>query len=196
MDWLVAVSLFALVMFITPGPNNLMVTTAVANYGVPATVPHMLGIALGFPVMLLALGLLADAAFSLLPAVRGPMRIAGALFMLYLAWQIATASGRAGAGSGRPLTLIEAALFQWLNPKAWVVALGALTTYATTGGALLRDTLTMAALFVPIAVVSLAVWALGGVAIGRLLHTPFRVRLFNLAMAALLVVSLVPVFLE
>jgi threonine/homoserine/homoserine lactone efflux protein len=196
MDWLVAVSLFALVMFITPGPNNLMVTAAAANHGIPATVPHMVGIALGFPAMLLALGVLADAAFSLLPAIRAPLKIVGALFMLYLAWQIATASRRAGGGVGRPLTLIEAALFQWLNPKAWVVALGALTTYATTGGAPLGNTAVMAALFVPIGAVSLGVWALGGVAIGRLLHTPLRTRVFNLTMAALLVVSLVPIFLE
>ncbi len=195
MDWLLAVSLFALVMFITPGPNNLMVTAAAANFGVAATMPHMLGIALGFPAMLVALGLVADATFVLLPAVHAPLKILGALFMLYLAYKIATASPHGGRGTARPLTLIEAALFQWLNPKAWVIALAALTTYATTGHSPMRDTLTMAALFVPIGLVSIGAWALGGIAIGRLLRTPLRTRIFNLTMAVLLVVSLVPVFL-
>jgi threonine/homoserine/homoserine lactone efflux protein len=192
---MLAVLAFVFTMAITPGPNNLMVTAAAANFGFARTVPHMLGVSLGFPVMLILLGLGPGLALVAYPPAHHVLKLLGALYLLYLAWQIATASGLPGGDGGRPLSFIQAALFQWLNPKAWVIALGALTAYTTVGGPVMLETLVIAAVFVPICFASLALWAGGGMAVRRVLRSPRAIRAFNLAMALLLVLSLVPLFL-
>jgi threonine/homoserine/homoserine lactone efflux protein len=193
MEWLLAVLGFAVTMSITPGPNNIMVTASAANFGVAPTMPHILGISVGFPVMLVALGLGPGQVLIAYPQAHFALKLAGAAYLVFLAWKIASASGvRVGEAKGRPLTFTQAALFQWLNPKAWVIALGALTAYTTVGGAVVTETLVIAAIFVPICVVACAVWAVGGVALRRVLQAPTALRVFNVAMALLLLATLVP----
>ena len=197
MEWLLAVLGFAFTMSITPGPNNIMLTASAANFGVTRTVPHLLGISVGFPAMLIALGLGPGQLLIAYPEFHLALKIAGALYLVFLAWKIASASG-IGAGEGRgdakgrPLTFLQAALFQWLNPKAWVIAVGALTAYTTVGGAVVTETLIISAIFVPVCVVACAVWVVGGVALRRILQAPAALKGFNIAMALLLLATLVP----
>lgn len=190
---------FAVSMAGSPGPNNAMVTASGATWGFRRTLPHMLGIAIGFPVMLLAVALGAGEVLRAYPWVHEALRWVGAAYLLWLAWTIASArpAGAAATGGGRPLSFLQAALFQWVNPKAWVIALGAVVTYTTAaGGALLVQAGLMAALFLVVTLPVVALWTMVGVGAARLLRTPAALRWFNLAMAALLVASLVPLLLE
>jgi threonine/homoserine/homoserine lactone efflux protein len=191
--------MFAVTMFYTPGPNNVMLTASAANHGFRRTIPHMLGIALGFPAMFLAVGLGFGMVFSAVPWIRPVLTVVGSLYLLYLAWRIATAAAPGDAGDdgrSRPLTFLEAAAFQWANPKAWVMIMGALATF-TTGGAgdgPVWEVLGIFTLFVAVGVTSTSTWAGFGVAIGRLLtRSQTARRLFNWSMGGLLVLSLIPV---
>lgn len=187
---------FAVSMSISPGPNNLMVTASGANFGFLRTVPHMLGVSFGFPAMLLAVGLGLGQALAAWPQVHEVLRYVAAAYLLYLAWRIATAGGPGKAEArGRPFTFLQAALFQWVNPKAWVIALSAVATYTTVEGDALHQISLIGGVFVVAAFLSLCVWAAFGTLIAGVLTSPRALRAFNLFMAALLVLSLVPVFL-
>lgn len=195
--WFLSAGAFAIAMSATPGPNNAMVVASGATYGFTRTIPHMLGVAAGFPVMLVVLG---TAGLPVLtdPRVHAVLKWVGAAYLLWLAWTIAgsdpdPAGPDAPAGTGRPFGFLQAALFQWVNPKAWIIAAGALATYtAQAEGASLTATLLLAILFGLVALPCLAVWTLIGVGTARILKTRRALRRFNLAMAGLLVASLVP----
>ena len=187
--------IFAAVMTLTPGPNVVLVTASAANFGFRRTIPQMLGITLAFGAMVMAAG------FGLAGLVHGEPRLhlllkcAGAAYLLYLAWRIARADAASGASARTtPIGFFEAALFTWLNPKAWVSTLGALAAYTTVDGEVLWETSVIAVVLASACLMSVAMWAGFGVAIGRFLANP-RARLaFNWTMAGLLMVSLVPVF--
>ncbi|THD84533.1 LysE family translocator [Aliigemmobacter aestuarii] len=191
-DSLLALLVFAFVTSVTPGPNNLMLMTSGANFGFRRTVPHMLGISLGHAFMVFLVGLGIDRAFRVVPGLDLGLKIAAVIYMLWLAWKFAHADapgeGRAGA---RPLTFLQAAAFQWVNPKAWAMALGAVAAYvphpSVSAFALLA--LVFAAVNLP----SVSVWAWAGQGVRRILSSPRRLRLFNWTMAGLLILSLVPV---
>ena len=194
--WFASILAFAVAMSGTPGPNNTMVAASGASWGFRRTLPHILGISLGFPAMLVAV---AFGAGELLRAnlwAQEALRWAGAAYMLWLAWHIAMAKPVVATGdSGRhgPLGFMQAALFQWVNPKAWVIAAGAVVTYTTgQGTVLMAQAALLAAMFLVITPVTTALWTMVGVGAARLLRTPRSLRRFNLAMAALLVASLVP----
>ncbi|MGH6719621.1 MAG: LysE family translocator [Alphaproteobacteria bacterium] len=205
--WLSSVAAFAVAMAATPGPNNAMVAASGATFGLGRTWPHILGIAVGFPAMLVALALGADRMLRALPESHvqrtwAALTWIGAAYMLWLAWRIAmarpvrrgppTAGAESPPARGRPFRFVEAALFQWVNPKAWVVALGAVATY-TRPEALVIQTLVIAAVFFAVCVPSCALWTGIGAGAARLLRTERAIRAFNIAMAALLVASLVPI---
>jgi threonine/homoserine/homoserine lactone efflux protein len=186
--------LFTLTMSITPGPNNLMVTASAANFGFRRTVPHMIGVTFGFPAMLAALSLGMIGVLQANPQLHQWLKYLGAAWMLYLAWRVATAGdAKEETGRARPITFFEAAMFQWVNPKAWVIAVGALTTYTTVGGYLAGEVGLISAMFVVTCFPSLAVWALFGTGLGRLLHDRRWRTAFNWTMAGLLVLSLATV---
>lgn len=196
MDLLLPLFTFAVVTSVTPGPNNVMLTASGANFGFRRTLPHMLGIAVGFPVMVVAIGWGLGEIFRSFPALHEVLKYAGAAYLLFLAWKIATA-GRAGTAEarGRPMTFLQAAAFQWVNPKGWMMAISAITAYTTVGGNPFVETLAIAAIFALVTMPCIGLWALFGVGIGRLLQSDTWLRAFNLLMAALLVASLVPLFL-
>ncbi|SFU98941.1 Threonine/homoserine/homoserine lactone efflux protein [Methylobacterium sp. 174MFSha1.1] len=193
--WFLSAGAFAVAMSATPGPNNTMVVASGATYGFARTVPHMLGIAAGFPVMLVVLG---TAGLPLLtdPRVHAVLKWAGAAYLLWLAWKIASSDSDPAdpaTTASRPLGFLQAALFQWVNPKAWIIAAGALATYtAQAEAAPLAATLALAILFGLVALPCLGFWTLIGVGTARVLRTRRALRVFNLAMAGLLVASLVP----
>lgn len=191
---MMAFALFALVSSITPGPNNLMLLASGVNFGFRATLPHMLGISIGFMVLVLAVGVGLAGLFNVFPWFYGILKWAGAAYLLYLAWKIAHAgsleSGQTENRAG-PMNFWSAAAFQWINPKAWIMALGAFSTYipVTDGFGVV---LLAAAVFAVINLPSVGMWALCGARVRHLLKVERNLRIFNYGMAALLVLSLYP----
>jgi len=189
--------LFAAAMTLTPGPNVVLVTASAANFGFRRTIPQMLGITLAFGVMIMAAGLGLAGLVHTEPRLHAILKYAGGVYLLYLAWRIARADvARGTPSSAKPIGFVAAALFTWLNPKAWVSTLGALAAFTTVDGDLLFESLVIASVLALACLISVAIWAGFGAAIGRHLSHP-RTRLaFNGAMAGLLVLSLVPVFVS
>ena len=188
---------FAVVAGFTPGPNNLMLAASGANFGFRRTLPHLLGIVCGFPLVVLATGLGLGTVFQSHPDVHGIMKFVGAAFLIYLAWRIATSDPAApNAALGRPLTFIEAALFQWVNIKGWVFAIGAITTYTTVGGRVASELAVILAISLLVTIGSTTAWTGFGVGLSQFLQGSTVVRrVFNVGMAALLVLSIVPVLM-
>ena len=130
-ELLAALSVFAFVSSITPGPNNLMLMASGANFGFTRSIPHMLGIGIGFTVMVVLVGLGLIQIFDTVPYSYTALKIFSVLYMSWLAWKIANAAApEGGQAGGTPLTFLQAAAFQWVNPKAWAMALTAITAYA------------------------------------------------------------------
>lgn len=188
-----ALGVFAFVTSVTPGPNNVMLTASGANFGFRRSIPHILGITFGFPAMLVAVGFGAAGALQASHGLHTALKWIGAAYLLWLAWLIARSGpeGPGGSGTGRPMTFYGAALFQWVNPKAWMMLAGALPTFTTVGGTLWIEIAAMAVMFALACLPSCALWCGFGVAIARWLRAPLALRVFNLSMAALLVASIV-----
>jgi threonine/homoserine/homoserine lactone efflux protein len=186
--------LFATVMSLTPGPNVVMVTASAANFGFRRVVPHMLGITLGFGLLVMAVGLGLAGLFEAEPRLHLGLKYVGAAYLLYLAWRIAHASAGGGdATRAKPIGFIEAVLFQVINPKGWVFAVGALAAFTTVDGDLVWQTSMIAAVNAATCLLSVVIWAGFGTIIGRCLGNPRNRAIFNWSMAGLLVLSLVPV---
>ena len=193
--WLFSATAFAVAASGTPGPNNVMVAASGATFGFARTVPHILGIVVGYPVMLVVLAFGAGDLLRAYPLLHEVLKWVGAGYLLWLAVRIAMARPNlepAGSGRSVPLTFLQAALFQWVNPKAWMMAVGSIAAY-TNGAAVAAQALALAAIFVIAALPAVSFWTMTGVGAARLLRTPGRLRAFNLVMAALLVASLIPV---
>lgn len=194
-DTMLALAVFAVVMSVTPGPNVLMVMASAANHGFRATVPHQVGIALGFPAMIAVLGLGAATTLAAWPAVHLALKWVGAAWLLVLSWKIATAGEARADGPARPIGFFAAAGFQWVNPKAWGIALSALAVFTVPGDPMLKQVALIAIVFVLACLPCTAVWAAGGVAIARLLSSQARRRAFNRTMGALCAASVVPMLI-
>lgn len=184
---------FAFVTTITPGPNNFMVLASGANFGFRRTIPHMLGISIGFPLMVVAIGLGIGGFLDRLPELHRILKFVAFAYLLWLAFHIARASDRPPSGAGsRPLSFLGAAAFQWVNPKAWAMALGVVPLYTTTGGNHLAEIGIIAFAFALVCLPSCGSWCLFGTAIAHHLERRAWRRRFNYTMAALLVVSVIP----
>lgn len=187
---LLPLALFAIAAAFTPGPNNVMVTASGQAFGFARSIPHVAGVTAGFAVLLVAFGLGLGQLFTLYPRLHDALRIAGVAYLLYLAWRIATAGDPAAAkGTARPLTFLEAALFQWVNVKGLVVAASVVTAY-TTGGARLMGELSVIVVVFSVATAgAVSVYCLFGVAINRVLTSDRARRIFNYSMAVLVALS-------
>lgn len=193
-ELVLALAVFAFVSSITPGPNNLMLMASGANFGFRRTVPHMLGVAIGFVIMVLLVGAGLVQIFDAYPISHTILKTASVVYLLWLAWKIANAAPTNGeTSSGTPMTFLQAAAFQWVNPKAWTMALTAITAYtpARTVEAILLVAIVFGAVNLP----SVGSWTLLGQQMARFLRDPKMLRAFNWFMAALLVASLYPVVL-
>ncbi|MEM8655587.1 MAG: LysE family translocator [Pseudomonadota bacterium] len=191
-DLLTALAAFAFVSSITPGPNNLMLMASGANFGFRRTIPHMLGVGLGFVFMVLLVGAGLVQVFDAYPISHLVLKVASVSYLLYLAAKIATAAPvQDGSGTGTPMTFLQAAAFQWVNPKAWTMALTAVTVYTpdTTVWAIVVVGVVFGAINLP----AVSSWTLLGQQMARILTNPARLTAFNWTMAALLVASLYPV---
>ncbi|RLV61136.1 LysE family translocator [Parashewanella curva] len=197
MEHLLAIFLFAVSTSVTPGPNNLMIMTSAMNYGIKRSLPHFLGICVGFPIMVIGVGLGFDVLFKLFPILHDIIKVLGILYLLYLAWKIAnTPTSKLEVESAKPLTFIQAAIFQWLNPKALIMATGAIATYSSMSTSLLFQVCIIALVFFASAFPCVGVWLLAGAKLKTWLKNERQQRLFNFCMAGLLVLSIVPVLGE
>ena len=183
---------FAFVTSITPGPNNLMLLASGVNFGFKRTIPHMFGIGSGFFTLLLGVGLGLGALIQSFPLVYTLLIFAGGAYLVYLAYKIATSRSLGTVdGKARPMTFLEAAAFQWINPKAWVMAITAMATY-TSADAYLATVFIVGIAFAIVNVPSVSSWAAFGQIMRGWLSDPTRLKWFNIAMAVLLVASLWP----
>jgi threonine/homoserine/homoserine lactone efflux protein len=188
---------YAVVTTITPGPNNIMLLASGLHFGVRRSLPHILGISLGFGAMVATVGFGAGAAFLAIPQLHALLRVAGTTYLLVLAWQIARnepMTEHAGAVR-RPMTLLGAAAFQWVNPKAWVMVIGAISTYlpapANPG-----KVAVLALLYMLAGLPCIILWAACGSQLHRYLSAPTHLRIFNWAMALILCASIWPSLME
>ena len=193
-DLLLALALFAAATVFSPGPNNLMLMASGANFGLRRSLPHLAGVAYGFPLMILPVGLGVMQVFEVWPPAYTLLKLVSVAYLLWLAWKIAhqAAPGEAQANA-RPLSFVQAAGFQWVNPKAWSMALGAITLYAAS-----RDLSAVAwvsATYAVIGTASAVAWTVLGTGMRRWLAEPRRLRIFNWTMAALLLAAMAPVLL-
>lgn len=190
---LLAFITYAFVTSITPGPNNTMLLASGLNYGFIRSLPHVLGISIGFALMVIGVGAGLGRLFAAYPPLYAVLRIGGAAYLLYLAWQIAKARQMQDPITpGRPFGFWKAAAFQWVNPKAWIMAIGAITTYVPEGGGL-RAVVIASLIFAIVNAPSIAVWVTFGTALRRWLTDARHLRVFNISMAILLVLSLHPI---
>jgi threonine/homoserine/homoserine lactone efflux protein len=197
LDFIPPLAVFAFASAITPGPNNVMLMASGANYGVRRTVPHIAGIVAGFALLALLAGLGLAQVFAAHPAARLTLTVVSVAYLLYLAFRIATAAPPPRADgavvTGKPLTFLQAALFQWVNPKAWAGALTAITVYAP--GDTIPAVLATVAVASAVGAPCNAVWAVMGQQLRHVLADRRRLRIFNWTMAVLLVASLIPILL-
>ena len=187
---LAALAAFALVSSITPGPNNMMLMASGANFGLRRTVPHALGVGIGFTLMIVLVGVGLMGLFDLFPVLNLVLKVVSAAYLLWLAWKIANA-GAPGDGEsprGKPMSFFQAVMFQWVNPKAWSMALTAIALYAPNRN--FAAVLLVAVVFGIINLPSTSLWAVMGMSLRGWLSSPARLRAFNWTMAALLVGSL------
>jgi threonine/homoserine/homoserine lactone efflux protein len=189
-DLLLPLAALAFAASWTPGPNNALVAASGANFGLARTLPHIFGIGLGFPVMVFVVGLILGELFAASTAFQTALRWGGAAVMLWVAWAIARGGGLGRPDAPRPFTFVEAAAFQWVNPKGWVMAL-AIPAQFVQPDRPHASALAVAVVFAAAGLSSSLAWAGLGQAMRRFLSAPSHLRLFNTAMGALVAASVV-----
>lgn len=187
---------FAAVTCFTPGPNNTMLMASGLNFGLRRTLPHVLGVTLGFAFMVLAVGLGIGQILLAIPGAYLVLKVVAIVYLLWLAWGIAWSGGvPEGKAGARPLSFLEACAFQWVNPKGWIMAIGASTSYAVAGS-LWTSSLVAGAVFACVGLASSGAWAMSGAWLRQLLGDPRQMRVINVVLALLLVASLYPVLVD
>lgn len=195
LDLIAVIALFALTMTGTPGPNNVMLMASGANFGYVRSIPHILGITSGLASMILAVGLGLNTVFEAAPILKHILTVFCAGFLLYMAWKIAHASAPGeGQTKSSPMTVFQAAAFQWINPKSWIMVLTAITLYAESAS--LGAVVLVMVVFATVGPVTNTIWVMSGVQIRRVLTNPTRLKVFNWIMASFLVCSLYPMVME
>jgi threonine/homoserine/homoserine lactone efflux protein len=192
-DLFAALFVFAGIGAFTPGPNNTLLLASAVSYGFKRTLPLIVGVVIGFPLMIGCIGLGLGQIFQTYPAIYTAMKYTGAAYMIWLALKIATSelnSSDDGA-TGKPLTFVQAALFQWINPKAWVMAVTAVSAY-TMAADYYKGLTVVVLTFVLTGICSASTWAMFGVGLRHILNDPRYFRVINVSLAMLLVASLVP----
>lgn len=192
-----AIIIFVISTCGTPGPNNTLIMASGLNYGIRRSLQHFFGIWVGFPAMFVAVGLGISRLFEEFPILHVMLKVVGATYLSYLAWRIAAAPiSRLNETKSKPFTFLQAVAFQWVNPKAWVLAVGAIVTYTVISDSYISQVITIALLFTIFGAPCSFLWLCFGASLKDVLQKPTYVRTFNIAMAALLMGSLVPIFLE
>ena len=187
-----ALVLFAFVSSVTPGPNNVMLLASGANFGFIKTIPHMLGISIGHVFMTILIGTLIMEIFKLYPVTFIFLKIFCGIYLLYFAWKIATISiGESSNSTSKPFSFYQAAIFQWVNPKAWAMSLTAITIYAPEKN--FFSVCIVAIIFGFVNLPCVSIWTVFGQNLRVFLNTKKRLKLFNFTMAFLLIITLYPI---
>jgi threonine/homoserine/homoserine lactone efflux protein len=196
LDVFLALVVFSAVMAFTPGPNNIMLAASGVNFGLAPTIPHMAGVTIGFAVLLTVCATGLGLILATAPSAQLTLKVAGAFYMLWLAYKVATAKVGAeeDGGPARPLTFLQAAAFQWINPKAVIAAFSAVAVYLRPGHER-GDFAVLLAVLTVFTALSVLTWTGFGIGLRRLLREPRHARIFNVAMGLLLVASIVPMVL-
>ena len=195
LDLITALIAFAFVTSITPGPNNLMLMISGTNFGFSRTIPHMMGVAIGFTFMIGMIGVGLKEMFDAFPMSYNILKIISVIFLTYLAWKIANAAPLNKDDvkkNAKPLNFLQAAAFQWINPKAWIMAVSAIGTY-TSGSESMMNIILVALIFGAINLPSVSLWVCMGTQLQRILNSSIRLKIFNISAALLLIGSLYPV---
>lgn len=197
MDLFLAVLFFAFSTTITPGPNNVMIMSSGVNYGIKQSVPHWLGICFGFPLMVLLVGLGFGVIFDRYPHLHQLIKILGTAYLIWLAWRIASARPETIAtGKSKPFSFLQAALFQWVNGKAWVMASGAVAAFTSVTGVYWYQVVMITLAFLLMAFPCVGIWLVFGAGLKKVLTKPLFQRIFNMFMGFILLLSVVPVIIE
>jgi threonine/homoserine/homoserine lactone efflux protein len=194
---LIAFVMFATVMFITPGPNNIMLLSSGLTYGFRRTLPHIAGITVGMAFMIAAVGVGLGTIFIAYPVLQTILKYAGAAYLIYLAVAIAMSGAAKSPQDNRrgPMTFWGAAVFQWINVKGWVMVIGTITAYAAIA-TFPWNIVIQTVIVLVVGTLATVAWALFGSALRPIMTSPRMVHAFNVVMAVLLLASLYPVFME
>lgn len=193
---LISIATFTLSTCITPGPNNIMLLSSGLTFGYKRTMPHMAGIVIGFPLMILLVGIGLGIVFEKFPILLSILKVIGILYLFWMAYKIATNKTTVEIkenDESKPFTFLQSALFQWVNPKAWIMGITAISIFVTSQEHSLFQVLILSLIFMLSGVVSTNLWTSGGVVLKKFIKDESHVRKFNILMAFLLLLSVIPV---
>ncbi len=199
MSFYLALYLFCISTTITPGPNNFMIMMSTLTFGIKKSLPHFFGICLGFTLMVLCIGFGLSSLFTDYPEIHWVIKILGAAYMLFLAVKIMSSSSHtSGKKTAKPLTFFQAALFQWVNPKAWMMSVGVIATYTSTQMQMSMTTqvLIIAIIYLTSTLPCTGTWLIGGHFFKKMLKNNQQVRIFNLVLGCLLIASIILMLFE
>lgn len=191
---ILSITSFGLASTMTPGPNNIMLLSSGLTFGYKRTIPHALGVNFGFPVMVICVGLGVGKLFEAFPFIYAVLKVVGIVYLLWMAWHIANTKGTLNTENtnDKPFTFLQAALFQWINPKAWVMAVTSTAAFITDHQIAYIQVMIISIIFFFCALLSTNSWSLGGVVLKRFIQNERIVQIFNITMAFLIVGSIVP----
>jgi threonine/homoserine/homoserine lactone efflux protein len=192
---LLPIVLFSAANGLTPGPNNFMIMNSGLNFGLKRSMPHFWGVCLGFPLMVLLVALGMGAIFLKYAWLKDVLKIVGSAYMLYLAWCIVSAISKPKEGHAQPLSFLQAFIFQWVNPKAWMMAIGAISIFSIAENHW-HNALAISTVFLLTCLPCLSVWLLGGTYLQRVLKNERQQKWFNIGMAVCLVASIAMIIFD
>lgn len=196
---LLSITSFTFAGVLTPGPNNIMLLSSGLTFGYKNTIPHILGVVLGFTIMVILVGLGLGAIFETFPIIFTILKFIGISYLFWMAWHIANSKSEIKTKNNqnsKPFTFIQAASFQWVNPKAWFMAITTTVSFVTNPEHGFIQVLIIAFIFMLVGFISTNIWTLGGVYLKKLIKNPLHVKIFNITMAVLIITSVLPVIFE
>ncbi|PLY10783.1 MAG: LysE family translocator [Arcobacter sp.] len=194
---LLSIATFTVSSTMTPGPNNIMLLSSGLTFGYKRTIPHILGVTLGFSLMVLLVGLGFGIIFEKFPVVLKVLKVVGIAYLFWMAYKIATSKGSMNIKEkSKPFSFIQAALFQWVNPKGWIMSLTSISIFVSSKEDSITQVLIISLIFLLSGMLSTNTWAIGGVALKRFIKDESHVRKFNIIMAILLIASVIPFIFE
>ncbi len=196
---LLSIATFTFSTVMTPGPNNIMLLSSGLTFGYKKTIPHMVGIVFGFPFMVVLVGFGMGVVFKQFPFIFTILKMVGILYLFWMAYKIATNTSGYDIDKdkeSKPFTFMQSAVFQWVNPKAWIMAITAISVFVTSSDNNLFQVLTIALIYLLSGIISTNSWALGGVMLKKVIKDKIAIQIFNITMAILLIISVLPFIFE
>ncbi len=196
---LLSIITFTMSTVMSPGPNNIMLLSSGLTFGYKKTIPHMFGIILGFPLMVLIIGLGMGALFEKFPLVLTVLKVVGILYLFWMAYKIARNSSSYEVdenNQSKSFTFVQSALFQWVNPKAWIMAITAISVFVSSNENSMIQVLIIAFIYFLSLCISSNTWAFGGILLKKFIKNSKSVQKINVIMAILLVASVLPMLFE